>query len=66
MVAKSGYNVTLMAGAGAAAGPNDCNGVATQTTFYATAVLELAQAITDEARRREQVPATSSGTSNTP
>ena len=38
VVAKSGYNVTLMAGAGAAAGPNDCNGVATQTTFYATAV----------------------------
>ena len=37
-----------------------------RSSFYATAVLELAQAITDEARRREQVPATSSGTSNTP
>jgi prepilin-type N-terminal cleavage/methylation domain-containing protein len=35
---KSGYNFTLVAGAGAAAGPNDCNGTATQTAYYATAV----------------------------
>lgn len=35
---KSGYTVTLAAGAGAAAGPNDCNGTATQTAYYATAV----------------------------
>jgi prepilin-type N-terminal cleavage/methylation domain-containing protein len=35
---KSGYNFTLGAGAGAAAGPNDCNGTATQTSYYATAV----------------------------
>lgn len=35
---KSGYNFTLGPGAGAAAGPNDCNGTATQTTYYATAV----------------------------
>lgn len=36
--AKAGYNFTMAAGAGAAPGPNDCNGTATQTTFYATAV----------------------------
>src|SRR5437762_171920 len=35
---KSGYNFALAAGAGAAPGPNDCNGTATQTTFYATGV----------------------------
>ena len=35
-VLKSGYNVTL-ATAGAGAGPNDCNAVATETDFYATA-----------------------------
>lgn len=35
---KSGYNYTLAAGAGAAAGPNDCNGTATQTAYYSTAV----------------------------
>jgi type IV pilus assembly protein PilA len=35
---KAGYNFTLAAGAGASAGPNDCNGTATQTAFYATAV----------------------------
>ena len=35
---KSGFNYTLAAGAGAAAGPNDCNGTATQTAYYATAV----------------------------
>ncbi len=35
---KSGYNFALAAGAGAAAGPNDCNGTATQTAYLATAV----------------------------
>ncbi len=35
---KSGYTITLAASAIAGAGPNDCNGVATQTGFYATAV----------------------------
>jgi prepilin-type N-terminal cleavage/methylation domain-containing protein len=35
---KSGYNFTLAAGAGGAVGPNDCNGTATQTAYYATAV----------------------------
>jgi hypothetical protein len=35
---KSGYVFTLAAGAGAAAGVNDCNGTATQTAFYATAI----------------------------
>ena len=35
---KSGFNYTLAAGAGAAAGANDCNGTATQTTYYATGV----------------------------
>jgi prepilin-type N-terminal cleavage/methylation domain-containing protein len=35
---KSGYNFTLGPGAGAGAGPNDCNGTATQTSYYATAV----------------------------
>jgi type II secretory pathway pseudopilin PulG len=34
---KSGYTVTLAAGAGAAAGPNDCNGTATTTAYYAEA-----------------------------
>jgi type IV pilus assembly protein PilA len=37
VVLKSGYNITLVAGAGAAAGPNDCNGTATQTAYYASA-----------------------------
>ncbi len=32
---KSGYSFTLGAGAGATAGPNDCNGTATTTAFYA-------------------------------
>jgi prepilin-type N-terminal cleavage/methylation domain-containing protein len=36
--AKSGYNYTLGAGAGSAAGPNDCNGTATITAYLATAV----------------------------
>lgn len=35
---KSGYNFSLAAGAGAAVGPNDCNGTATQTAYYATAI----------------------------
>ena len=35
-VLKSGYNVSL-ATAGGGAGPNDCNGTATETDFYATA-----------------------------
>jgi prepilin-type N-terminal cleavage/methylation domain-containing protein len=35
---KDGYNFTIGPGAGSAAGPNDCNGTATQTTYYATAV----------------------------
>ncbi len=35
---KSGYNYTLAAGAGAAAGTPDCNGTATQTAFYGTAI----------------------------
>jgi prepilin-type N-terminal cleavage/methylation domain-containing protein len=33
---KSGYNFTLGAGAGSGGGPNDCNGTATITTYYAT------------------------------
>ena len=33
---KSGYNFTMVAGAGAAAGPPDCNGTATVTGYYAT------------------------------
>jgi prepilin-type N-terminal cleavage/methylation domain-containing protein len=35
---KSGYTFTLAAGAGAAAGPNDCNGTVTNMAFYITAV----------------------------
>ncbi len=35
---KAGYTFTLGPGAGAAAGPNDCNGTATQSAYYATAV----------------------------
>jgi len=35
---KSGYVVTLMPAASATAGAADCNGVITQTAFYATAV----------------------------
>ena len=34
---KSGYSVQLAAGAGAVAGPNDCNNTASRTTFYASA-----------------------------
>jgi type IV pilus assembly protein PilA len=33
---KAGYNFGLVAGAGAAAGPTDCNGAATVTAFYAS------------------------------
>jgi prepilin-type N-terminal cleavage/methylation domain-containing protein len=35
---KSGFNFTLAAGAGSVAGPNDCNGTATISTYYATGV----------------------------
>jgi len=35
---KSGFIFSLAAGLGANAGPLDCNGTATQTTYYATAV----------------------------
>jgi type IV pilus assembly protein PilA len=35
---KSGYRITLTAGVGANAGPVDCNGTATRTTYYATAI----------------------------
>jgi len=38
MPTKSGYQFTLAAGAGAVAGPTDCNGSATVTAFYATSV----------------------------
>jgi len=35
---KSGFNYTIAAGAGAAAGPNDCNGTVTNATYYVTAI----------------------------
>jgi type IV pilus assembly protein PilA len=35
---KSGYSITLASATGGNAGPNDCNGVATQTAYYVTAV----------------------------
>jgi prepilin-type N-terminal cleavage/methylation domain-containing protein len=35
---KSGFNFTLGAGAGSAAGPNDCNGTATISAYYASGV----------------------------
>jgi len=35
---KSGYNLTLTGGSGSSAGPSDCNGTATITSYYATAV----------------------------
>ena len=35
---KSGYTVTLAAGANAAAGPLDCNGTATNMGYFATAM----------------------------
>jgi prepilin-type N-terminal cleavage/methylation domain-containing protein len=34
---KASYNFMIAPGAGSTAGPNDCNGTATQTSFYATA-----------------------------
>jgi type IV pilus assembly protein PilA len=34
---KSGYDFTLVPGAGSVAGPNDCNGTATITAYYSTA-----------------------------
>ncbi len=37
-VVKSGYNVLVAAATAGVAGPNDCNGVATQTDYYATSV----------------------------
>ena len=37
-VIKSGYTFTLANGAGGVAAPQDCNGTASSTTFYATAV----------------------------
>jgi hypothetical protein len=33
---KSGFNFTLAAGAGNVVGPNDCNGAATGSTYYAS------------------------------
>jgi len=35
---KSGYDYTMAPGVASAAGPLDCNGTATDVTFYATAV----------------------------
>jgi type IV pilus assembly protein PilA len=35
---KSGYTITLAASAAGVAGPNDCNGTATQTAYYATSL----------------------------
>jgi prepilin-type N-terminal cleavage/methylation domain-containing protein len=35
---KSGYIYSLAPGAGATPGPNDCNGTATQSTYYATTI----------------------------
>ncbi len=35
---KSGYNFALAGGAGSGAGPNDCNGTATVSGYYASAV----------------------------
>jgi prepilin-type N-terminal cleavage/methylation domain-containing protein len=35
---KSVYNFTMGAGAGSSAGPNDCNGTATITAYYATGI----------------------------
>jgi prepilin-type N-terminal cleavage/methylation domain-containing protein len=35
---KSGYNFAMVGGAGSSAGPNDCNGTATVTGYYATGV----------------------------
>ena len=35
---KSGYTIALSAATGASPGPLDCNGTATQSAYYATAV----------------------------
>jgi prepilin-type N-terminal cleavage/methylation domain-containing protein len=35
---KSGFTYTLAAGAGGAAGPNDCNGTGTNVTYYTSAI----------------------------
>jgi prepilin-type N-terminal cleavage/methylation domain-containing protein len=35
---KSGYTVAVLAGVGAVPGPADCNGVLSQTTYYASAI----------------------------
>jgi type IV pilus assembly protein PilA len=35
---KSGYTITMAAATGSAPGPTDCNGVATETAYYVTAV----------------------------
>jgi type IV pilus assembly protein PilA len=37
-VAKSGYSITLASGAGAVAGPPDCNGTVTATGYYASSL----------------------------
>ena len=37
-VVKSGYQVQLTVAAAGVAGPNDCNGVATQTDYYTTSI----------------------------
>ena len=37
-VVKSGYNVLVVPAAAGVAGPNDCNGVVTETDYYATSV----------------------------
>ena len=39
-IQKSGYNFALGAGAGATAGPNDCNGTATNSAWLATAIAQ--------------------------
>src|SRR5688572_18714960 len=36
-IQKSGYNFNLAAAAGSVAGPNDCNGTATNSAWYASA-----------------------------
>jgi hypothetical protein len=35
---KSGYTIAITVGIGASAGPLDCNGTATQSAYYATAM----------------------------
>jgi prepilin-type N-terminal cleavage/methylation domain-containing protein len=35
---KSGYTITMAAATGSSPGPTDCNGVATETAYYTTAV----------------------------